>query len=301
MRMSTAIGATLAAVGAIGAGCVAYGALIEKNHFRLRHVCVPVLPPGHEPIRVLHFSDLHLMASQRKKMAWVRGLRDLDPDLIVDTGDNISSLDALPALARTLEVFAHVPGVFVLGSNDYHSPRPINPFSYFFPSKPSRGDDALPTKALLSLLEGLGWKNAEQHRLEYDLKGTTIEVRGCGDAHMGVDDYPSVMGESSSDLLIGVTHAPYAAVLDEMVSDGAGLILAGHTHGGQVCLPGGRALTTNCDLPRSQAKGLSTHRHGPRMAYLHVSAGLGTSPYAPYRFACPPEATLLILEPRPEI
>jgi len=294
-------GSILAGVAAAGAACVAYGTFIESNHFRLRHVGVPVLPAGHSPIRILHISDLHLMASQRKKMDWVRGLARLNPDFIVNTGDNLSCANALGALTRTLEVFASVPGVFVLGSNDYYGPRPINPMKYLFSSKHNREGEILPTSALIALLTSLGWDNAEQNRLIYTLRGTTIEVRGCGDAHMGADDYPRDMGESSADLLIGVTHAPYRAVLDQMTADGVSLIFAGHTHGGQVCLPGGRALTTNCDLPPAQAKGLSIHQYGPAEAYLHVSAGLGTSPYAPYRFACPPEATLFTLEARPEI
>ena len=301
MKKQTAIGIGLAGVATIAMGCVAYGTFIEKNHFHLRHVRVPVLPTGHSPVRVLHLSDLHLTGSQKKKMGWVRGLAGLKPDFIVNTGDNLSCAEALGALKHTLEVFAGVPGVFVLGSNDYYGPRPINPLQYLFPRHTSREGETLPTKALIALLTSLGWDNAEHNQLVYDINGSMIEVRGAGDVHMEADDYPRTLGESSADLLIGVTHAPYCTILNEMVADGAGLILAGHTHGGQVCLPGGRALTTNCDLPPTQAKGLSTYRYGTRQAYLHVSAGLGTSPYAPYRFACPPEATLLSLEPHPEI
>jgi predicted MPP superfamily phosphohydrolase len=78
-----------------------------------------------------------------------------------------------------------------------------------------------------------------------------------------------------------------------MSADGFPLLVAGHTHGGQVCVPGYGALVTNCDLPRRMASGL--HRY--RTSWLHVSAGLGTSPTAPVRFACPPEATLLTLVP----
>ena len=96
---------------------------------------------------------------------------------------------------------------------------------------------------------------------------------------------------------VGVAHAPYQRVLNSFVNHGAQLMLAGHTHGGQVCLPGFGALVTNCDIPRDQAKGLSVWRHGLRSAFLNVSAGLGTSIYAPVRFACPPEATLLTLVP----
>jgi predicted MPP superfamily phosphohydrolase len=91
-------------------------------------------------------------------------------------------------------------------------------------------------------------------------------------------------------------------VLDQYAEDGYDAVLAGHTHGGQVCLPGGRALTTNCDLEPARASGL--HRHpadsrpgDPGSSWLHVSAGIGTSPYAPIRLACRPEATLLTLVP----
>jgi uncharacterized protein len=92
-------------------------------------------------------------------------------------------------------------------------------------------------------------------------------------------------------LTIGVAHAPYRRVLDDFTDRGAGLLLAGHTHGGQVCVPGFGALVTNCDLPRRQVRGVSEWRS----ATLNVSAGLGTSIYAPVRFACRPEVSLLTL------
>jgi predicted MPP superfamily phosphohydrolase len=72
--------------------------------------------------------------------------------------------------------------------------------------------------------------------------------------------------------------------------------MAGHTHGGQLCLPFYGALVTNCDLDRSRVKGVS--RWGAQTA-LHVSAGIGTSPFAPFRFCCRPEATLLTLVAAP--
>ena len=83
-----------------------------------------------------------------------------------------------------------------------------------------------------------------------------------------------------------------------MTADGADLVLAGHTHGGQLCVPMVGALVTNCDLPRRYAKGLHRWSAAEQESWLHVSAGLGTSPYARVRFACPPEATLLTLAPR---
>ena len=85
-------------------------------------------------------------------------------------------------------------------------------------------------------------------------------------------------------------------MLDRFAADGYQLVMAGHTHGGQLCLPFYGAIVTNCDLDRSRAKGAS--RWGAHMQ-LHVSAGIGTSPYAPVRFCCRPEATLLTLVAAP--
>ena len=71
-------------------------------------------------------------------------------------------------------------------------------------------------------------------------------------------------------------------------------IFSGH-HGGQVCVPHYGALVTDCDLDTIRAKGLSTHTVGNHTSFLHVSAGMGSSPFAPYRFACRPEVTVLTL------
>ena len=112
------------------------------------------------------------------------------------------------------------------------------------------------------------------------------------------NDYASVAGpvDQGIDLHIGVTHTPASRVLTPMAADGFSLLLAGHTHGGQVRVPGYGALTTNSDLPHSMARGL--HRWPGSDSWLHVSAGLGTHPTAPVRFACRPEASILTLIPR---
>ena len=96
-------------------------------------------------------------------------------------------------------------------------------------------------------------------------------------------------------VMIGVTHAPYQRVLNAFTTQNTDVIFAGHTHGGQVCLPGFGALVTNCDLPRDRARSLSMWHHAHKASYLNVSAGIGTSIYAPVRLACPPEAVLVTL------
>lgn len=296
------IGRVAGALALAGAACLGYGVAIEPRDFQVRRVRVPVLPAGARSIRVLHISDLHLMRAQKAKRTFLSRLAALEPDLVVSTGDNVSEPAALDPLVSELGELLEVPGVFVFGSNDYTAPGPISPLGYLGRSTQRDGVHTervpLQTQQLRAAFASSGWIDLNGHRASLEVRGLRLEFRGTDDAHLGLDDYSLVAGPPAdgTDLAIGVTHAPYRRVLDAMTSDGVGLVLAGHTHGGQVCVPGWGALITNCDLPPAQAKGLSVH-HGPggHTSSLHVSAGLGSSPYAPYRFACPPEATVLTL------
>jgi uncharacterized protein len=280
-----------------GAATLAYASLIERNLFALRRFDVPILEPDAEPLRILHVSDLHLMPGQRRKQDWVAALAGLDPDLVVVTGDNIASVDSLTGLARAYRPLFAYPGAFVFGSNDYTGPVVKNPFTYFNPDREYVPGVDLPVEELRTLLTGGGWADLNNARTIVKAGGRSVELVGVGDPHVQLDDYASVSGRvsRSADLAIGVTHSPEPRVLDEMAIDGFRLLLAGHTHGGQVCVPGVGALVTNCGLDRRMAKGL--HRWPGTASWLHVSAGLGTHPTAPVRFACRPEASLLTLVP----
>ena len=283
-------------IAAAGAATLAYAALYERLKFTLRRFDVPVLAADAEPLRILQISDLHMTPGQRLKQDWTASLAALDPDLVLLTGDNLAHKDAVPAVARALEPLFDYPGAFVFGSNDYFGPVLKNPFGYFNKDKVNRPGDPLPTDDLRDLLTSNGWVDLNNRRTTVKAGGRTIELAGVDDPHIELDDYDAVAGPVSPevDLSIGVTHAPVRRILDAMAVDGFDLITAGHTHGGQVCVPFYGALVTNCDLDRKRVKGLS--RHGD--SYLHVSAGMGTSPYAPVRFACPPEASVLTLVPR---
>lgn len=295
------IGRLVATVAGAGAACVAYGVAVEGVAYRVRRFRVPVLPPGAAPLRLLHVSDIHLLPRQGRKLDFLRGLAGLEPDLVVTTGDNIASADAIEPLVAALGRLATVPGAFVFGSNDFHAPRPKNPLAYTWRTtagQPSRSRHALPTDTLRAALTGLGWVDLNHATTRLEIRGTDLALRGTGDAHEGDARYETVAGPVPIGAVgIGVTHAPYRAVLDAMVADGIRLVLAGHTHGGQVCVPGYGALTTNCDLPTQFARGLFAHESASRSGLVHVSAGVGMSPYAPFRFACPPEVSLLHLEP----
>jgi predicted MPP superfamily phosphohydrolase len=293
-------------VGLAGAAGLGYSAGIEVRWFALRRQTVPVLPTGHRPLKVLHVSDLHLTPSQRRKREWVRGLAELEPDLVVNTGDNLAHPEAVPPLLEAFGELLDVPGVFVLGSNDYFAPTLRNPARYLLPDDGQRNTHTprLPSDRLKAELTGRGWRDLTNRLDGLTVGGTRFAFAGVDDPHLGYDDLAAVAGQAdgSADVRMGVTHAPYRRVLDQFAADGYETVLAGHTHGGQLCLPFRGALVTNCDLDTTRASGL--HRHPadapagtPGSSWLHVSAGLGTSPYAPVRFCCRPEATLLTLTP----
>ena len=281
-----------------GTATFAYASLIERNLFTLRRFDVPMLDPDEEPLRILHLSDLHLTPGQQRKQRWVAELAGLDPDLVVVTGDNMGHPGAIAGVERAYAPLLRYPGAFVFGSNDYKGPVFKNPFEYFNKDREYVQGVDLPYEELRSVFVASGWIDLNNARTTIKAGGRSIELVGVDDPHVHRDAYPSVAGRISrtADVHIGVTHTPEPSVLDAMASDGFSLLLAGHTHGGQVCVPGVGALVTNCGLDRRMAKGL--HRWPSSSSWLHVSAGLGTHPTAPMRFACLPEASLLTLVPR---
>ena len=305
-----AVGAALGLAAGAGLAAFAWGNIVERNRFTIRHEFVPVLAPGSRQLTVLHLADLHLAPWQRNKQDWVRSLASLKPDLVINTGDNLGHTDAYEALEYTLEPFAGIPGVFVNGSNDYYGPTFKNPLRYLgAPSLHTAVAQPLDTARIERYFrDSLGWKDLNNAAEFLTIGGSDLEFFGVNDAHRDWDKLDALSGavdamreEESWDesvekpVSIGVTHAPYQRVLNSFVTNGADVIFAGHTHGGQVRIPGLPPLVTNCDIPREQAQGLSTWHHASRGSFLNVSAGLGTSIYAPVRFACPPEAVLVTL------
>jgi len=269
--------------------------------FALRKAQIPILPAGHRSIRVLHFSDLHLTPSRAREISDIKSFANFTPDLVISTGDFLGHVDAVSVALNALDALLDLPGLFVFGSNDYFAPRVKNPFSYLTPDNGKRkhGQD-LPWQDLASGLTKRGWQNINVSRTTIKINDTTIEARGTDDAHLERDDYSLVAGaiDPNADIAIGVTHAPYLRILKAMEADGLDAIFAGHTHGGQVRLPwigGSKALTTNCDLPNWRARGLTRFGKEP---WLHVSAGMGTSPFARIRVASPPEVSLVTLVSR---
>lgn len=295
------LGAVMAAGTVAGAATVAYAHFIELNNFQIRHETLPILPAGAEDFRILHISDMHMIPGQKKKHDFMHSLAELNPDLVINTGDNLSHMKALPSLLEALSPLFDFPGVYVPGSNCYYAPVFKNPARYLW--KESTSDEGiepsrleLPTQEMHDAFDSRGWTGLINRFDTLNLNGLRLEFSGVDDPHLAFDEHPGFSPtafdeQPAPSVRLGVCHAPYLRTLNRFVDDGAQAIFAGHTHGGQVCLPGGKALVSNCDIDPSRAKGVSMQKDVP----VQVSAGLGTSRFAQVRLFCPPEVILVTL------
>lgn len=285
---------------AVGSAALFYGSVIERTAFAVRRATLPVLDAGSPVLRLLHISDLHLLPRQRRKLAFLRSLADLHPDMVLNTGDTLSDPRAIPALIGALGPLLELPGGFVPGNNDYYIPQFKTPMSYFLAHRPPPANPpAMPWAELARAMSGSGWIDLTHHRATVEVAGVRVAVAGTDDAHLRRARYEKIAGPAdlSAAVRIAVMHSPEPWLLDRFAADGYDLAVAGHTHGGQVRIPFGPAIVTNCGLDVWRARGLSDWNG---MA-LSVSAGLGTGPYAPIRFACRPEVSLLTLVPRDSV
>jgi uncharacterized protein len=280
----------LAALLAVGALCVLYGIFVERTWFRLRSYRLDILPAGASaPLRVLHLSDLHFTRRDDRK---ARFLGSLPPaDVTVVTGDLLGEPEAVETAVRALEpARGRVASYFVLGSNDYFRPKPVNYLRYFRRRRrrhrrATRGN----APQLVAMLERDGWTHLKNLRTSFSQDGVAAEVGGLDDPHIHRHDLRAAVRRDPERFGLMVVHSPDPMV--ELAALGYDLIVSGHTHGGQVRLPVVGALVSNSSVPTSMARGLT--RIG--QTYVHVSPGLGTSKYAPFRFLCRPEATMLEL------
>ncbi|HEY7400915.1 MAG TPA: metallophosphoesterase [Actinomycetota bacterium] len=282
------------AIALAGLLCVAWGVLLERRWYRLRRYRLDILPAaGPAKLDVLHLSDLHFVRADERKARWLARLPRADVSVV--TGDFLAEPEAVEvAVAAVRPTRGTLASWFVLGSNDSYVPRPLNYLNYFrSKERRRRGAKRGRGRELVAQLEADGWDDLTNVRRTVALDGLPVELLGLDDAHIEKQDLRVVPRHAQDRFGFAVMHSPNSA--PEAAACGYDLIVAGHTHGGQVRLPFVGALITNSDMPRRLASGLI--RLGP--SWMSLSPGLGTSKYAPFRFWCRPEATLLELRPRP--
>ena len=277
----------------LGVCCVLWGIFVERRRYRLVRHRLDILPAtAASPLTVLHLSDLHFVRRDRGKAAFLAGLPAADVTVV--TGDFLAEPEAVETtVAAVHAVRGRLASWFVLGSNDYFVPRPLNYLAYFRGKRKPRRAERGRAADLVSQLRADGWDDLTNVRRDIDINGVPMELLGLDDAHIAWHDLRVAPRRSPDRFGFAEMHSPDSA--PETAALGYDFMVAGHTHGGQVCLPVVGALVTNCSLPARLVSGVI--RVGD--AVVSVSPGLGTSKYAPFRFFCRPEATLLELHPRP--
>lgn len=277
----------------LGAGGAAY-ALAEARAFRLQEHRLGV-SAGIPRTTVLHVSDTHMQGRNLAKARWLARLPELmeiTPDLVVATGDLIEDPTGIDPLVDALAgLEARYGKWYVLGSHDYfHSTFP-GFFKYFTGNRDVARARPADTPRLEARLAETGWTSLTNRTETVGTPDGRIRLSGVDDPYIHRDDTRHLGRKAGDALAVGVMHAP--EVVSDYALHGYDLMLAGHTHGGQVRVPFAGAAVTNCDLPCALAAGPT--RVGS--SWLHVSPGLAQGKFVPLRFNCPPEVTLLTLEP----
>lgn len=242
-----------------------------KLHLRHLEWRVPGLPADLDGFTILHVSDLHYPRKNNGYAEAVEALLDgVEADLAVFTGDyrygHLGETDHVPRhLASLLSRIRTQHGAYgILGNHDTH-------------------DMAEP-------LRSTGLRLLINEGTEVEVGGTRLWLAGSDDPHsMKADDFGAALqGSEPGDFVVALVHTPELA--HQAAAAGARLYFCGHTHGGQVCVPGWGPIETNCRMPRKYLHGEWEH---DGMLGL-TTAGLGTTD-VPVRLNCPAEAHRITL------
>lgn len=232
-------------------------------------VAFPSLPAAFDGYRILHVSDSHLDALPELAAAARRLVAGLEVDLLAFTGDVMAAPNGPPALsagllAQLLEgVTVSDRRLAILGNHD--------------------------STFAADALEDAGFEVLINRSTVLDRSGNRLVVTGLDDVHsFYTPAAKEAISETTEDFRIALVHSPEMA--DFAAAAGVHLYLCGHTHGGQICLPGGRWLLSRLTRCRHATSGF--WREGPTLGY--TSRGLGAS-WPPLRYNCPGEMTIFTL------
>ena len=284
-----------ALLGAIGAGTALYAwwesTAVEVREHRLT---IDDLPPGLDGLRILHVSDTHFPADGDSVGRFLEQVWLLEFDLVCCTGDFVetsagweSAGDALTQLDAPFGVFA------TLGAHDYCPPirtldRYVSSNADRLMGRPRRFVNPQP---LVERLESAGVVVLRNEWRSVEIGGELVRIGGAGDDSVGMAQLESAIPPAGGFSML-LTHSPDAALRMPLLAEGGpSVVLSGHTHGGQIRVPGwGAPLRHSRLVTRRQADGVF-HVAG---AQVVVSRGFGTA-HVPLRLACRPEIGLLTL------
>jgi len=251
------------------------------------------LPPGFafdRPVRLLHVSDLHLTGRELDKSRRLRRIGRLEVDLAVITGDFIETNAGIDAVRRALRHLKPPHGVYaVFGNHDYYV---YGLRDLFFPRR--SGPASAQSERLAAVLESLGVNVLRNAHRAVPVAGGRLVLIGLDDYYSDRHDLDAAFAGAPEDgFRILLSHSP--DIVELLGERRVQLVLAGHTHGGQVRLPVLGTPVTRSGLSAEHVSGLSQHAGTP----VHVTRGVGSGLWTPMRFRCLPEVSILYLCPAP--
>jgi predicted MPP superfamily phosphohydrolase len=267
-----------------------YASRVAARAYRLETVSVTTYGGGDDDgndrtYRILHLSDLHMSYPETDKLKFLEEVTGQEFDFIVITGDVFENFSGIQYAKSLLSLKPKLGAYVVLGNHDYYN------YSYWNKivgrinrswRHPMKYRDVTP---MVEALEQVGYTVLRNE--------TRTHVEGV---HVVGIDYPGIRTERLHDitaqapkgyLILNLFHMP--RLLGEIARSGAHLALGGHTHGGQIRVPGIGALITDSELKRHEASGL-VHRGD---TIFHISRGLSADPKSNFRLFCPPAATVI--------
>lgn len=239
----------------------------QRLELRQETIDIPDLPDGFEGFRLLQLSDMHLRKSTTRDDELLALVDELSPDLVCLTGDYAFTGLSMDTVNAFFAGLAKHPAVAVFGNADYRPGITEDMRAHWASYVPFLSNSAL----------------------SLERQGDQLWIAGVDDPHQGRDSLLSAMEQVPAGApTILLAHSPEIILrpLDPRIR----LILCGHTHGGQICLPNGFALYQNTPLPPRFSSG----RHALDGATIYISRGIGST-RLPLRYGCLPEITLFTL------
>lgn len=256
------------ALAAVGIGCMLYGRFLEPNWIEVNTTTIPTPKLGSTTFRIVQISDLHCDRRIRNEEKMVRIINNRTPDIVVATGDYLNDLHGLPHLRDCLKRL-HAPlGKFaVTGNQDLHWPA-------------------------LDLLDDTGFRRLDREAVVVTKASESIGLGGMGFARsdIPIDPIPNLPGER---FYVFLFHTP--DLIEDVSGPAVDLYLCGHTHGGQVALPGYGALITFSKFGKKYESGL--YHVGETTLYVNRGLGLEPRPGPQVRFLARPEIAVFDIVP----
>ncbi|MBY0358152.1 MAG: metallophosphoesterase [Candidatus Obscuribacterales bacterium] len=291
--------AGLASLGALAAGTYWYASRVEARRFKLEVVNV-ITGAGHEPLaeaeavagrhplslRVLHLSDLHLSKPESVKIDFVRRVTDDDFDLILFTGDIFENYSGIEYASQLISRQPRLGSYAVLGNHDYYNYTMFHRTLGRLHKKFRYPKEYRDVEPMVEALENAGitvLRNTSKSHEEEKVHIVGVDYPGISDA----DLKKLVQSAPKNHAILLLFHVPKN--LKRYAELGVHMAFGGHTHGGQVRVPGVGALITDSELPRHEASGLLWRGN----TAIHISRGLGADPRTNFRLFCPPHASII--------